>query len=457
MSTQPLDFSDLGAKPVSKPLDFSDLGAKPVISAPAASQPAPQRQSGAMERFAVRAFHLSDDIVQRPGAYLNPFSKEYWDKGKEERAQEKANPQEPSIVPQFAKQASADLGTGNIAGAAGDLIGPVMQTAAAVRPIFSGPAGPPSRITQTVKAVSAPVGKMALGMAEDIPVVRGALKGAKTFQDVPSQLRDIWSKAPAEAKADLAAKIQDHQESVQDLHQQLTDALAKLHDVPDYRVQPAEKAPQNLLDPAPAQATSKAGFNDATQTYSRPSKMGTSQGIQDMLAAAKSGESTTARVDTHKVAKTAIGQETATPAAEIYNEPMQEKTAQQIYAEKFLQKTVPKQSLLDQLKQWDQIRQIHAQLEDQLGKGQSEIQQWMAEHDQNAAGSKGAPKPTGGEAPQASEATVMSEGEADVPRVPISDSDQESLLMKSLKKYGFQHDPKTGKMVKVNSAKAGDD
>lgn len=30
MSTQPLNFSDLGAKPVAKPLDFSDLGGKPV-------------------------------------------------------------------------------------------------------------------------------------------------------------------------------------------------------------------------------------------------------------------------------------------------------------------------------------------------------------------------------------------------------------------------------------------
>lgn len=56
---------------------------------------------------------------------------------------------------------------------------------------------------------------------------------------------------------------------------------------------------------------------DTAQTFIRPSKMGTPQGIADQLAAAKNGQTaeTTARVEQHKVAKKEIGEEVAAPVA----------------------------------------------------------------------------------------------------------------------------------------------
>lgn len=57
---------------------------------------------------------------------------------------------------------------------------------------------------------------------------------------------------------------------------------------------------------------------DTSQTFVRPSKMGTQQGIADQVTAAKSGKSATAdlsRVDQHKMAKEAMGQELQSPVA----------------------------------------------------------------------------------------------------------------------------------------------
>lgn len=56
---------------------------------------------------------------------------------------------------------------------------------------------------------------------------------------------------------------------------------------------------------------------DTSQTFVRPSRMGTQQGIADQVVAAKSGKSTTdlSRVDQHKMAKEAMGQELQSPVA----------------------------------------------------------------------------------------------------------------------------------------------
>lgn len=428
--------------------------------APEPPAPSPQsREAGPMERFAVRALHLHDDIFQNPGAYLNPFSKAYWEKGKQEQAAEKASPPPTAtLIPAFASQANEDFQSGNVAGALGDVVGPAAKIMQVAGPLIGEGMQSPTMstaITKGGKYVGGAVGGKVAGwpgaiagaglgevLAKPTASLTNKLGGVMAKTGAGS-LREIYEQATPQAKAELETKLQSHQAAVQDLHQQLGDALAKFHDIADYRVQPGEKAPQNLLDAA--KNVPQSGFDEATQTYIRPSKMGTPQGIQDMLAAAKSGESTTARVDTHKVAKTSIGKEvSATPNATIYDEPIQEKTAKQIYAEKFLQKSAPKQTLLEQLRQWDQIRQIHSQLEDQIGKGQDEIQQWMEDHNQETAGGKSTAKP----------AEKSSAPKVDKPQVPKSDAEIETLLMKSLKKYGFKRDPKTGNMVKVSAAGA---
>ena len=58
---------------------------------------------------------------------------------------------------------------------------------------------------------------------------------------------------------------------------------------------------------------------DTSQTFSRGGKMGTPQGIADQVVAAKTGatQSATARVDAHKVAKAAIGNEVQQPVAPV--------------------------------------------------------------------------------------------------------------------------------------------
>jgi hypothetical protein len=55
------------------------------------------------------------------------------------------------------------------------------------------------------------------------------------------------------------------------------------------------------------------------ETFARPSRMGTQQGIADQLTSAKSGKSaeTTARVEQHKVAKKAIGEGVKAPVAPV--------------------------------------------------------------------------------------------------------------------------------------------
>lgn len=61
---------------------------------------------------------------------------------------------------------------------------------------------------------------------------------------------------------------------------------------------------------------------DTSQTFVRPSRMGTQQGIADQVTAAKSGKGATAdlsRVDQHKMAKEAMGQEVQQPVSPAYS------------------------------------------------------------------------------------------------------------------------------------------
>lgn len=175
----------------------------------------------------------------------------------------------------------------------------------------------------------------------------------------------------SEDSAGLSAIVKGHQEQIGSLEELLNDALSKANalppegptakaiDVPDLRVQPAQQAPQNLME------ARKAAFQRARQ-----------QGGAFEV------------VPPERVTPAAAS---STPNGALYNEPIPEQSAQDIYRAKFLQQSQPKPTLIDQLKQWDQIRQIHSQLEDQIGKGQDEIQSWMDEHNQEAPGAK----PTG--------------------------------------------------------------
>lgn len=163
--------------------------------------------------------------------------------------------------------------------------------------------------------------------------------------------------------------VTKHADKIADLGSQLNDALSKANalppegptakaiDVPDLRVQPAQQAPQNLME------ARKAAFQRAQ-------------------AQAQGGTFQVVPPDSATPAAPAAASNT--PKGAMYDEPIQEKTAQQIF------QGMPKKppSLIDQLKQWDNIRQIHAQLEDQIGKGQDEIQSWMDEHNQEAPGAK---------------------------------------------------------------------
>lgn len=211
----------------------------------------------------------------------------------------------------------------------------------------------------------------------------------------------------------LAEIVQPHADKITELSQQLAEALSKANalppegptakaiDVPDLRVQPSQQAPQNLL--------SKPAATAAPQPQG-----GTFQVIPPEGAI----------------------QESRLPNMEIYKEPM------------LPPKPVKPPTLLEQLREWDQIRQIHAQLEDQIGKGQDEIQQWMEDHNQQAPGGK---KPSGAAA-QAKERFDAARAKASgtpmptEPRVPTSDADLEDLLMKSVQ----------AAKAKKATAKAGD-
>jgi hypothetical protein len=102
-------------------------------------------QGGAASRFLTRFTGLPvHDIVQHPGAYLNPFSKEYQQKGMEEHPPAPAqNPGEslsdyasrtagPVSVPIPGQQTIQDVKSGNYAGALGDVAGPALTVGSMV-------------------------------------------------------------------------------------------------------------------------------------------------------------------------------------------------------------------------------------------------------------------------------------------------------------------------------------
>lgn len=210
--------------------------------------------------------------------------------------------------------------------------------------------------------------------------------------------------------AGLSAIVKSHQEQIGSLEELLNDALSKANalppegptakaiDVPDLRVQPAQPAPQNLLEARKA-AFQRAQAQAQGGTFQVTPPEGTQSGPSAVIRNVQGQPVNTPQVAPNAeptVLKTTGQPQPAsaasnTPNGALYNEPIPEQSAQDIYRAKFLQQSQPKPTLIDQLKQWDNIRQIHSQLEDQIGKGQDELQSWMDEHNQEAPGAK----PTG--------------------------------------------------------------
>lgn len=146
-----------------------------------------QDQGGPTARFLTRFTGLPvHDIAEHPGAYLNPFSKQYWDKGEEEQAAAKAAP--PPTAKDFipGRQTYQDIKDKNYAGAAGDVAG----VAAQVAPILFGgskeiapgetpPLGPKAVVTAPVRmaartAEAALNSKLASGMKAMTPADEAA-------------------------------------------------------------------------------------------------------------------------------------------------------------------------------------------------------------------------------------------------------------------------------------------
>lgn len=259
-------------------------------------------------------------------------------------------------------------------------------------------------------------------------------------------LRAASKVANGTVESGLSSIATKHTEAIAGLESQLNEALSKANalppegptaqfkDVPDLRVQPSQQAPQNLLEARKAAFMAAQRGAQGEFQVAPPEAPGPSAVIRNVQGQPVSG-SPVAPQDMQPTVLRATGQPQSTgrvtPNMEIYNEPM------------LPPKPVKPPTLLEQLRQWDQIRQIHSQLEDQIGKGQDEIQQWMADHDQQAPG--GAAR-TAKARFQAARAKAVS-GSADEPRVPTSDSDMEELLMKSVQ---------AAKAKKAMSAKAGD-
>lgn len=351
---------------------------------------------------------------------------------------------------------------GNVTG----LIGGAGAGTGAIRAFLETPAK--AALGKMASAADGVVSDDVLGM-----ISPRALHGLKMLR---AAAKVAGSSEDSAGLSELAAK---HTDAISATEQTLNDALSKANalppegptakaiDVPDLRVQPAQPAPQNLLE------ARKAAFQRAQ-------------------AQAQGG---TFQVTPPESATPAAA--SSTPNGALYNEPIPEQSAQDIYRAKFLQQSQPKPSLIDQLKQWDQIRQIHSQLEDQIGKGQDEIQSWMDDHNQAAPGAK----PTGAAATAKarfdaalaaaeSKANAIPSDETAVtskaaaakdtdfyaqakaewqsanpgkdpssaisqiaqraqqlktqPRVPTSDEDMESLLMKSIQNAQAKRSAKTG-------------
>jgi len=117
----------------------------------------------------------------------------------------------------------------------------------------------------------------------------------------------------------------------------------------------------------------------------------------------------------------------------------------------------PKPSLLSGIREHEFLLKVQDELNRQGGneEAQAELDKWIEAHNQQSPGAKGKQLRQDYIKRTAEAKTKTVPGE-DQPRVPDpnSETDQETLLMKSLKKYGFQHDPVTGRMVKIHAAGA---
>lgn len=224
--------------------------------------------AGPAGRFFTHAAGIPEGVASDPNAYLNPFSRAYWQQAKKEGAAATADPlasvgidkNDPGANMIPGSNIIRDTKSGNYAGAGGDLV----------------------------------------NLLGNLAMLKGMLKGGK---------------------------ISGANEPINPAK---TNVI--LHDIPDYTVRPAQVTPENLIDTLRSRtadvhgnrpATVEPGFNDATQTYVRPSRMGTRQGIEDMLVRAKKGGSgdIVARVDAHKVSKTEIGQNVAADETGIADTP----------------------------------------------------------------------------------------------------------------------------------------
>lgn len=270
--------------------------------------------------------------------------------------------------------------------------------------------------------------------------------------DKAAQVADKFDAQGASGLGDIVDK---HSGKIEELSAQLKEALAKANalppggptaqfkNVPDLRVQPSQQAPRNLLDQRIAAIQAQRGAQGEFQ-IPPPEVAGPSavlRNVQGQQVSASQGNLQNVNPSVLK----ATGQQPAmsgraTPNMEIYNE--------QIPPPKF---PAQKLSLIDQLRQWDQIRQIHTQLEKQIGEGQEEVQQWMEDHNQQAPGAKKSSLYEQGRASfEAKRAAAESKAKAvnvDEPQVPTEDT-MEILLKKSIQKAQAR---------KAMSAKAGDD
>jgi len=471
VSTQPLDFSDLGAKPVSKPLDFSDLGGRPV-STPSVDKPKMSLwEQGRQSYEAQKNLPVNQRTQSNLGSSFEGHPENIGEYGVATGGR--------------AAEGAVDISRGNYAmgankllQAGGNAIAPMAPLMAASAPVMAARAVAGGYVGQKVAGAGAQIAGATpdqQALSENLGNLVGGFTAASGLPRALLQtpIKNLIAKNP-EMLETMLKVLEPRKTAIKILHEQLGKAL----DVQGAST--AAAAETGIADPAEVLkaggAAPQAGFNDTTQTYVRPNKMGTPQGIQDMLAAAKAGEPVSNRVDAHKVSKTAIGQAINEPAylsqeppAPAPKNPKLEMPVVNPDKQPAVNPNRPTSPdpdalakanrTIKELRDWQRIRDIHDQIEKQLGAGQEELNGWIKGHNQQAAGSEPSLKPTEytpGAAkgkPQTSgpsEATLMSEGEADVPRVPQSDSDIETLLMKSLRKYGFQHDPATGKMVKIS-------
>lgn len=79
--------------------------------------------------------------------------------------------------------------------------------------------------------------------------------------------------------------------------------------------------------------------------------------------------------------------------------------------------------MMDDLRQWDMIRKLHDEMDNQIGMGQDEAQAWMEAHNQKAAGAKVSADAAKAQAPIPQESQ---------PEVPTKPGDIERLLLKTL-------------------------